>query len=64
MIDNITVRYEKEGVNVTLSVDYDDGLPYNLAELFRRIIEDTDVNPEILFEQLADDNQMIKIERE
>ena len=64
MVQEITVRYEKEGVNVTLSVDCDDSLPYNLAELFRRIIEDTDVNPEILFEQLADDYQMIKIERE
>lgn len=64
MIDNITIRYEKAGVNVTLSVDCDDSLPYNLAELFRRIIEDTDVNPEILFEQLAYEYQMIKIERE
>lgn len=63
MIDQITVHYEKGGVNVTLRVDYDDSLPYNLAELFRRIIEDTDVNPEILFEQLAYDYQMIKIER-
>lgn len=64
MVQEITVRYEKAGVNITLSVDYDDNIPYNLAELFRRIIEDTDVNPEILFEQLADEYQIIKIERE
>ena len=64
MVQEITVHYEKAGVNVTLRVDCDDSLPYNLAELFRRIIEDTDVNPEILFEQLAYDYQMIKIERE
>lgn len=55
MIDNITVHYTKENVNVTLNIDCDDNLPYSLAALFHRIIEDSNVNPNILFEQLSYD---------
>lgn len=53
MIDNITVRYTKEDVNVTLNIDVDDNLPYSMAALFHRIIEDSNVNPKLLFDQLS-----------
>lgn len=55
MTDYISVNYEKGGVKVNLSVDCDDNLPYNLAELFRRIIEDSNANPQLVFQQLSYD---------
>lgn len=55
MIDNISVRYHNAGVSVTLNIDVDDNLPYSMAELFHRIIEETNVNPHLLFEQLGYD---------
>lgn len=51
---NIETTYECHGVRVRLSVDSDDNLPYNLAEMFRRIIDDTDANPEIVMESLGE----------
>lgn len=51
----IEAKYECNGVIVRLQVDSDDNLPYNLAEMFRRIIDDTEANPEIVMECLVDE---------
>ena len=50
MIENLNVNYTMNGVKVTLSINdccYDN-LPYNLADMFVKVINDTDVNPSII----------------
>lgn len=56
MIDYINLNYGSGGVDVKLSVKPDsDTLPYNLAELFIRVIKDSSANPEIIIEQLQNE---------
>lgn len=54
MISNLLVSYSIGGINFTLHVDTspDSNLPYVLSELFARIIKDSDVNSELLIEDL------------
>ncbi len=53
MIGNIKISYTKNDVSIVLSIDADDdNLPYNLVELFSRVIRDTDANREIILEQI------------
>ena len=35
-----------------LADDYSDNLPYVLADMFRKLIEDTNANPEIVINEL------------
>ena len=54
MIENLNVNYTLNGVKVTLSINdccYDN-LPYNLADMFVKVINDTDVNPSIIIDEL------------
>ena len=47
MIENLNVNYTLNGVKVTLSINdccYGN-LPYNLADMFSRIVNDADANP-------------------
>ena len=57
MIDQITAQYKVDNIDVELTVrtDMDENLPYNLASLFARIIRDTEVNPDMVLEQLSND---------
>lgn len=56
MIDNLAISYSIDGINITLSVDDDnyDNLPYNLAHLFARVIEDTNANPTIVIKDMQE----------
>lgn len=54
MTDNIKVSYLINGVQVTLSIEDSDNLPYDLAEMFRRVIDDTNANPNIVINELKD----------
>lgn len=54
MIENLNVNYTLNGVKVTLSINdccYDN-LPYNLADMFVKVINDTNVNPSIIIDEL------------
>lgn len=57
MIDQITTSYTVDNIDVELTVKTDmaENLPYNLASLFARIIRDTEVNADMVLEQLAND---------
>ena len=57
MIDQITAQYKVDNIDVELTVrtDMDENLPYNLASLFARIIRDTEVNADMVLEQLSND---------
>jgi hypothetical protein len=42
-------------VELTVRTDMAESLPYNLASLFARIIHDTEVNGDMVMEQLFND---------
>lgn len=48
----ITTTYQQDGVTVTLQINGNDSLPYNLAAMFARVVKDTDANPEIVIDEL------------
>ena len=55
MIDNLKISYILGGnISVTLSTGtgFDDNLPYNLASLFARVIDDSSANPEMVIDNL------------
>ena len=55
MIRNLTISYYVDNVNVKLYTETDDdNVPYNLADIFARVIKDRNANEEILLEQLND----------
>ena len=55
MIRNLTISYYVDNVNVKLYTETDDdNVPYNLADIFARVIKDSNANEEILLEQLTD----------
>lgn len=56
MINNLKINYISEGIQVTLSYEdtYSDNLPYDLATMFRKVIEDSNANPEIVINELKD----------
>ena len=55
MIRNLTISYYVDNVNVKLYTETDyDNVPYNLADIFARVIKDSNANEEILLEQLKD----------
>ena len=54
MIKDLNVNYTLNGVKVTLSINdccYDN-LPYNLADMFVKVINDTNVNPSTIIDEL------------
>ena len=57
MIKDLTVSYIKNlDLQVTLApvAEVEENLPYELAELFAQIVEDSQVNRELVLEELAD----------
>ena len=55
MIRNLTISYYVDNVKVKLYTETDDdNVPYNLADIFARVIKDSNANEEILREQLKD----------
>lgn len=54
MIDNIKISYRSNGVITTMELadGWPDNLPYILADMFRKLIEDTNANPEIVINEL------------
>lgn len=56
-MNNISIRYDMDGVRVTLTeangnADDIESLPYNLATIFERIIKDANVNPDVVITEL------------
>ena len=55
MIRNLTISYYVDNVNIKLYTETDDdNTPYNLADIFARVVKDSNANEEILLEQLKD----------
>lgn len=54
MIQDLKISYVCNGIETTLTIkdDHYDNMPYNLADMFEKIIRDTNVNPQIVIENL------------
>ena len=58
MIDNLKVSYELDrDISVILSTEtgYDDNLPHNLAAVFAKVVKDSNVNADMVIENLKMD---------
>jgi hypothetical protein len=51
-MEDLKISYSLNGINVTLSLQDTDNLPYDLAEMFIKVIDDSDANAEIVVEEL------------
>lgn len=54
MIENLTIRYACNGIETTLTIkdEHYDNMPYNLADIFAKVIRESDANPQIVIENL------------
>ena len=54
MIQDLTISYMCNGIETTLTIkdDYSDNLPYNLANMFEKVIRESDANSQIVIEEL------------
>ena len=54
MFSDLIISYISNGVKTTLTIEDDhyDNLPYNLADMFAKVIRESDANPQIVIENL------------
>ena len=54
MIQDLTISYVSNGIETTLAIkdEYYDNMPYNLADIFAKVIRDSDANAQIVIERL------------
>ena len=54
MIQDLTISFVCEGIETTLTIkdDHYDNLPYNLADMFEKVIREAAANPQIVIENL------------
>lgn len=54
MIQDFVISYISNGVKTTLSIEDEhyDNLPYNLADIFEKVIRESDANPQMVIENL------------
>ena len=54
MIQDLTISYVCNGIETTLAIkdDHYDNMPYNLADIFEKVIRGSDVNPQTVIENL------------
>lgn len=54
MIQDLTISYVCNGIKTTLTVEDDhyDNIPYNLADIFEKVIRESDANSQIVIDNL------------
>lgn len=54
MIQDLTISYVCNSIETTLTINDDcyDNMPYNLADMFEKVIRESDANPQIIIEKL------------
>ena len=54
MIQDLTISYVCNGIKTTLTVEDDhyDNIPYNLADMFEKVIRESDANSQIVIDNL------------
>ena len=54
MIQDLTISYVCNGIETTLAIkdEYYNNMPYNLADIFAKVIRESDANPQIVIDGL------------
>lgn len=54
MIQDFTISYVFNGIKTTLSIEDDhyDNMPYKLADMFAKVVRESDANPQIVIDNL------------
>lgn len=54
MIQDLTISYACNGIETTLTIndDHYDNMPYNLADMFEKVIRESGANPQMVIENL------------
>ena len=54
MIQDLTISYISNGIktNLTIEDEHYDNMPYKLADMFEKVIRESDANPQIVIENL------------
>ena len=54
MIQDFVISYVCNGIKTTLSIEDDhyDNMPYKLADMFAKVIRESDANPQMVIENL------------
>lgn len=54
MIQDLTISYVCNGIETTLTIkdEHYGNLPYNLADMFEKVIVESDANPQIVIDEL------------
>ena len=65
MIQDINISYIVDGIEVNLSIpqgEIAENLPYNLANMFSRLVKDTNANPALVIKVVFADGTPFGIE--
>ena len=56
MIQDLTISYVCNGIKTTLTIkdDHYDNMPYNLADMFEKVIRASFANPQLIIDRLKD----------
>ena len=54
MIQDLKISYAINGIETTLTIkdNYADNIPYNLADMFEKVIRESNANPQTVIENL------------
>ena len=54
MFSDLIISYISNGIKTTLTIEDDhyDNMPYKLADMFAKVIRESDANPQIVIENL------------
>ena len=54
MIENLMITYVCNGIETTLTIkdEHYDNMPYNLADIFEKVIRESDANAQVVIERL------------
>ena len=54
MIQDLKISYVCNGIEITLTIkdNYSDNMPYNLANMFEKVIRESNANPQTVIENL------------
>ena len=54
MFSDLIISYISNGIKTTLTIEDDhyDNMPYKLADMFAKVVRESDANPQIVIENL------------
>lgn len=54
MFSDLKIKFKTQGIIHTLKIDeeYEDNIPYRLAEMFAVVIKESSASPQLIIEQL------------